>query len=91
MVMNRIKTQIEKMLIPEQAGFKPGKACTGQVLNICQHIEDGFEYKKKTGADSKEFCMLKISYIIIFIILLLLLFIQRHIAITLFLFSTYIY
>jgi len=48
--MNRIKTQIDKQLIPEQAGFRPGKACTGQVLNICQHIEDGFENKKITGA-----------------------------------------
>lgn len=38
------------MVIPEQAGFRPGKACTGQVLNICQHIEDGFKNKKITGA-----------------------------------------
>lgn len=41
MVMNRIKTQIDKLLIPEQPGFRPGKTCTGQVLNICQHIEQG--------------------------------------------------
>lgn len=48
--MNRIKTQIDKQLVPEQAGFRPGKVCTDQVLNICQHIEDGFENKKITGA-----------------------------------------
>jgi len=29
MIMNRIKSQIERKLIPEQAGFKPGKNCTG--------------------------------------------------------------
>jgi len=38
------------MLIPEQVGFRPGKTCTDQVLNICQHIEDGFKNKKITGA-----------------------------------------
>jgi len=49
MIMNRIKSQIERKLIPEQAGFRPGKNCTGQVLNLCQHIEDGYENKKVTG------------------------------------------
>ncbi|KAL4098793.1 hypothetical protein QTP88_023329 [Uroleucon formosanum] len=49
MIMNRIKRQIERKLIPEQAGFRPGKNCTGQVLNLCQHIEDGYENKKATG------------------------------------------
>lgn len=50
MVMNRIKSHIDEKLIPDQAGFRPGKACTGQVLSMCQHIEDGFEDKKITGA-----------------------------------------
>ena len=35
--------------IPEQAGFRPGKSCTAQVLNLTQHIEDGFETGKITG------------------------------------------
>ncbi|KAE9524319.1 hypothetical protein AGLY_015358 [Aphis glycines] len=34
---------------PEQAGFRPGKSCTGQVLNLTQYIENGFEEKKVTG------------------------------------------
>jgi len=45
--MNRIKTQIDKQLITKQSGFRPGKACTGQGLNMCQNIEDGFENKKR--------------------------------------------
>ena len=35
--------------VPEQAGFRPGKSCTAQVLNLTQHIEDGFETGKITG------------------------------------------
>lgn len=50
MILNRIKTQIDQQIVPEQAGFRPGKTCTGQILNLCQHIEDGFENKKITGA-----------------------------------------
>jgi len=50
MVLNRIKTQIDQKIIPEQAGFRPGRTCTGQIVNLCQHIEDGFKNKKITGA-----------------------------------------
>ena len=32
-----------------QAGFRPGKSCTAQVLNLTQHIEYGFETGKITG------------------------------------------
>lgn len=49
LIMNRIKCQVEKKLIPEQVGVRPGKNCTGQALNLCQHIEDGYENKKVTG------------------------------------------
>jgi len=49
MIMNRIKEQVERKLIDEQSGFRPGKSCTGQVLNLCQHIDDGYENKKVTG------------------------------------------
>jgi len=38
MVLNRIKTQIDQKIIPEQAGFRPGGTRTGQILNLCQHI-----------------------------------------------------
>jgi hypothetical protein len=47
--MNRIKEQIERKLIVEQAGFRQGKSCTRQVINLCQHIEDGYGNKKVRG------------------------------------------
>ena len=37
-------------LIPEQAGFRPGKSCTSQLLNMTEHIEDGYEKRLITGA-----------------------------------------
>ena len=33
----------ERHLIKEQAGFRSGKSCTSQLLNLIQHIEDGYE------------------------------------------------
>ena len=35
---------------PQQAGFRPGKSCCSQVLNLTQHIEDGFELGQITCA-----------------------------------------
>ena len=49
LILNRLAPIIEHVLIPEQAGFRPGKSCTAQVLNLTQHIEDGFETGKITG------------------------------------------
>ena len=34
----------------EQAGFHPNKSTIGQLLNLTQHIEDGYQKKKITGA-----------------------------------------
>ena len=48
LILNRLSPVIEHVLIPEQAGFRPGKSCTAQVLNLAQHIEDGFETGKIT-------------------------------------------
>ena len=36
-------------LYQSRHGFRPGKYCTAQVLNLNQHIEDGFETGKITG------------------------------------------
>ena len=41
---------LEEKLIPEKAGFRPGKSCTRQLLNFTQHIKDGFTKCLKTGA-----------------------------------------
>lgn len=50
MLLNRISPNIDDQLIPEQAGFRPGKTCTAQVLNLTQHIENGFQTKMASGA-----------------------------------------
>ena len=33
---------VEQRLIKEQAGFRTAKSCTNQLLNLTQHIEDGY-------------------------------------------------
>ena len=49
--MNSLFPFVEQCLIPEQAGFHPGKSCTGQVLNLTQHTEEGFEQGRITGIE----------------------------------------
>lgn len=49
MVLNRISLLVDEALIPQQTGFRPGKSCCSQVLNLTQHIEDGFERKEISG------------------------------------------
>ena len=49
LVLKRLGSVTEQHLIPKQAGFRPGRSCTGQVLNLTQHIEDGFEKNEPTG------------------------------------------
>ena len=41
---------LQQHLIKEQAGFRPGKSCTSQLLNLTQHIEDGYQRGMITGA-----------------------------------------
>ena len=50
MILNRLPPIIDEKLIPEQAGFRPGRSCTGQILKLTQHIEDGSEKGMVTGA-----------------------------------------
>ncbi|XP_063893347.1 uncharacterized protein LOC135117658 [Helicoverpa armigera] len=49
LILNRLASLVDPKLIPEQAGFRPGKSCCSQTLNLTQHIEDGFETGKVTG------------------------------------------
>lgn len=49
MVLNRIQPVIEQKLIPMQAGFRAGKNCTGQVLQLTELIENGFQENLITG------------------------------------------
>ena len=48
-ILNRIAPIIEQHLIKEQAGFRPGNSCTSQLLNLTQHIEDGYQESMITG------------------------------------------
>ena len=50
LIMNQIIDTIEERLIPEQAGFRRGKSSASQAANLVQHIENGFELNKITGA-----------------------------------------
>ena len=49
-ILNRITSTVESHLIKEQPGFRPGKSCTSQLLNLTQHIEGGFQNSMITGA-----------------------------------------
>ena len=49
-ILNRIVDLIDEQLNNEQAGFRKGKSTTGQLLNLTQHIEVGFQERKVTGA-----------------------------------------
>jgi hypothetical protein len=49
LILNRLKKFIDVKLIKEQGGFRPGRSCTGQILGLTQHIENGYEEKKITG------------------------------------------
>lgn len=50
MTLNRLMDATEPYLIPQQAGFRTGKSSTSQILKLTQHIEDGYENRKITGA-----------------------------------------
>jgi len=45
MLLNQLMTIVDKELIIEQAGFRPEKSCTSQIMNLIQNIEKGLENK----------------------------------------------
>ena len=49
MILARILPTVEEALTPDQAGFRSGKSCCDQLLNLTEFIEDGFQNKLKTG------------------------------------------
>ena len=49
MILIRIAPTIEQHLVKKQVGFRPGKSCIRQLLNITQHIEDGYQENMITG------------------------------------------
>lgn len=48
-ILNCLLPVIDPALTPQQAGFCPGKICTGQLLNLKTFIEDGLKAHKVTG------------------------------------------
>jgi len=48
-LLNKLIPFVDEKLIPQQAGFWPGKSSIGQILNLTQTIESGYEAKKITG------------------------------------------
>ena len=43
MIIKRLNQLTEELIIDKQAGFRPGKSTTWILLNLTQHIENGFE------------------------------------------------
>ena len=50
LILKRIAEHVDANLIPKQAGFRLGQSCTSQLLNLTEHIEDGYEKHLITGA-----------------------------------------
>ena len=50
MILNQLFPKIESLLIPELSGLRPSKSCMAQILNLTQHVEDGFKRHKIIGA-----------------------------------------
>ncbi len=49
MILNRLNPFVDQEIIKQQAGFRAGKSTTGQLLNLTQYIEDGYEQGVITG------------------------------------------
>ena len=43
LILKRIAPSVERHLFKEQAGFRPGMSCCIKLLNLTQHIEDGYQ------------------------------------------------
>ena len=50
LILNRLVSFVDQHLITEQAGFRPGKSCISQLLNLTLFFEDGHEKESITGA-----------------------------------------
>ena len=50
LLLGRLIPVVELKIIPQQAGFRESISTTDQLLNLTQHIEDGFEKRLVTGA-----------------------------------------
>ena len=62
LILNRIAPSVDRHLIKELAGFRPGKSCCSQLLNPTQHIEDGYQ---RSIITSSAFVDLSAAYYIV--------------------------
>ena len=49
LLQHRLSSIIDPKQTPDQDGFHPDRSCAEQVLNLTQHIEDGYHNRKITG------------------------------------------
>ena len=56
LILTRMVPIIDPNITEDQAGFRPGRSCTGQLLNLTEHIEDGFQKGLVTGAVFVDLC-----------------------------------
>jgi len=50
LVLHRVSPEVDKLLSPEQAGFRRNRSTCEQVAALTTHIENGFQRQLKTGA-----------------------------------------
>ena len=50
LVLHRVSPEVEKLLSPEQAGFRRNRSTCEQVAALTTHVENGFQRQLKTGA-----------------------------------------
>ena len=49
MIMDHMSPTVEEKLNPDKAWFRPGRSTCGQLLNLTQYIEDGYEERQIPG------------------------------------------
>ena len=52
LILNRIAPSVDLHRIKEKVGFRPGESSCSKLLNLTQHIEDGYQRGMITGAAS---------------------------------------
>ena len=63
LILNRVLPLPKQHLLIEHAGFRPVKSCTSQLINLTQHIEDGYQRGMVNGA---AFVYLSAAYDIVY-------------------------
>ena len=54
-LLSRLREHVDSRLREEQAGFRKGRSCSGQIFTLRTIIEQSFEYQKPLIIDSIDF------------------------------------